>query len=127
VLEDKALRSGLNADLGATPAGNAERARRTAEVAAQIARSGLIAIVAAVSPSAAERAQARVIGGKRFYEVHVDAAATDAAYEPPGAPDLRLDAQRHDLETNALQVEQLLETAGVIQTGDRPAGGEFAI
>ena len=38
-----------------------------------------------------------------------------------------LDAQRHDLDTNALQVEQLLETTGVIASGDRPAGGEFAI
>ena len=43
------------------------------------------------------------------------------------APDLRLDTQRHDLETNALQVEQLLETSGVIRSGDRPVGGEFAI
>ena len=109
----------------------AETIRRTAEVAAHLARSGLIAIVAAVSPSATGRAQARAIGGRQFYEVHVDAAtepgAPDAAFEPPGAPDLRLDGNRHDLETNALQVEHLLETAGVIVNGERPAGGEFAI
>jgi bifunctional enzyme CysN/CysC len=127
VLDDKALRSGLNANLDDTPAEHAEGLRRTAEVATHLAHSGFIAIVAAVSPSTAERTQARAIGGKCFYEVHVDAAGADAAYEAPVAPDLRLDAQRHDLESNALQVEQLLETAGVIQTGDRPAGGEFAI
>jgi bifunctional enzyme CysN/CysC len=131
VLEADALRSGLSADLGDTPADDAESIRRTAEVAAHLARSGFIVIVAAVSPSAAGRAQARAIGGKRFYEVHLDAAgepgAADMAYEAPGAPDLRLDANRHDLDTNALQVELLLQTAGVIASGDRPAGGEFAI
>jgi bifunctional enzyme CysN/CysC len=130
VLEGHALRSGLNADLGDAPADRAETIRRTAAVAAHLAENGFIVIVAAVSPSAAGRAQARAIGGKRFYEVHVDVAAagaSDAAYETPSAPDLRLDTNRHDLETNSLQVEQLLETAGVIASGDRPAGGEFAI
>ena len=71
--------------------------------------------------------QAREIGGKCFYEVYLDAAGSDASYEPPGAPDLKLDTHRYDLQSNALQIEQLLETAGVIHNGDRPAGGEFAI
>jgi adenylylsulfate kinase-like enzyme len=127
VLETDALRSGLNADLGARPADQAETIRRTAEVAAHLARNGFIVIVAAVSPTEAGRAQARAIGGRRFYEIHVDAAAASAAYEAPVAPDLRLDIHRYDLDTNSLQVEQLLETAGVIASGDRPAGGEFAI
>jgi bifunctional enzyme CysN/CysC len=127
VLEARALQSGLNADLADTPVDRAETLRRTAEVAAHLARNGFIAIVAAVSPSEAGRVQARQIGGKCFYEVHVDAAGGDALYEPPPAPDLKLDTHRHDLESNALQIEQLLETAGVIHSGDRPAGGEFAI
>jgi bifunctional enzyme CysN/CysC len=131
VLDAEALRHGLNADLGDTPAAAAETIRRTAEIAAQLARDGFVVIVAAASPSGAGRAQARAIGGKRFYEVHLDATdapqASDAAYEPPAAPDLRLDARRHDLDANALQVEQLLETTDVIASGDRPAGGEFAI
>ena len=130
VLETDALRNGLNADLGAGPADQAEAIRRTAEIAAHLAGDGYIVVVAAVSPTQAGRAQARAIGGKRFYEVHADAAAggaPDAAYEAPVAPDLRLDMYRHDLETHSLQVEQLLETAGVIVSGDRPAGGEFAI
>jgi bifunctional enzyme CysN/CysC len=129
VLDAEALRHGLNADLGDTPAAAAETIRRSAEIAAHLAHTGFVVIVAAASPSAAGRAQARAIGGKRFYEVHLD--ATDApeasAYEAPAAPDLRLDAKRHDLDSNALQVEQLLETTGVIASGDRPAGGEFAI
>jgi len=131
VLEAAVFRSGLNTDLGSTPAAEAESIRRTAEIAAHLANNGFVVIVAAASPVAAGRAQARAIGGKRFYEVHLDATGTpgasDAAYEVPAAPDLRLDARRHDLDTNALQVEQLLETTGVIASGDRPAGGEFAI
>jgi bifunctional enzyme CysN/CysC len=126
VLEGNALQRGLNADLDDTPANRAEIIRRTAEVATHLARNGLIAIVAAASPSAADRAQARAIGGRCFYEVHVDVVESDMSYEPPGAPDLRLDT-RFDVEANALQIQQLLETAGVIQSGDRPAGGEFAI
>jgi bifunctional enzyme CysN/CysC len=131
VLDAQALRHGLNADLGDTAAAAAETIRRTAEIAAQLAHDGFVVIVAAASPSWAGRAQARAIGGKRFYEVHLDATdapvASNAAYEAPAAPDLRLDARRHDLDTNSLQVEQLLETTGVIASGDRPAGGEFAI
>ncbi len=134
VLEGNALRSGLNADLGDTPADSIETIRRAAEVAAHLARNGFIVIVDLPSPSAADRARARAIVGKGFYEVHADAAgegdavhAADAAYEAPAAPDLRLDTRRHDLESNSLQVEHLLETAGVIASGDRPAGGEFAI
>jgi bifunctional enzyme CysN/CysC len=133
MLEGSALRSGLNADLGDTPADRAETIRRTAEVAIHLARNGFIVIVDSLWPSAAGGAQARAIGGKCFYEVHIDAAgevgaanAVDAAYEAPAAPDLRLDTKRHDLETNSLQVQHLLETAGVIAS-DRPAGGEFAI
>jgi bifunctional enzyme CysN/CysC len=134
MLEGSALRSGLNADLGDTPADRAETIRRTAEVAIHLARNGFIVIVDSPLPPAGGGAQARAIGGKRFYEVHIDAAgevgaayAVDAAYEAPAAPDLRLDTKRHDLETNSLQVQHLLETAGVIASGDRPAGGEFAI
>jgi bifunctional enzyme CysN/CysC len=126
VLDGKALRHGLNADLGDTSADDAEALRRTAEVAAHLAQSGFIAIVAAVSSTAAARNAARKIGGKGFFEIHLDAGA-DAGYEAPSAPDLRLDARRHDLATNALQVEELLETAGVIASDNRPAGGEFAI
>jgi bifunctional enzyme CysN/CysC len=129
VLEGSALQTGLNADLGDAPADRAEAIRRTAEIAANLAASGFIVVVATASSSAAGRARARAIGGKRFYEVHIDAAAgaSEAAYEAPGAPDLRLDGGRHDLDANALQIEQLLETAGVIASSDRAAGGEFAI
>ena len=153
LLDGDTMRTGLNSDLGFSPADRAENVRRLAEIAAHLAGSGFIAIVAAVSPSSAGRAHAREIGGKRFYEVHV-AASTEvcerrdpkghyrkarageisgftgigAAYEPPAAPDLKIDTERCDVEAGARQLEQLLETAGVLRTGgEPPAGGEFAI
>ncbi len=129
VLDGRALRAGLNADLGDTATDRAETMRRIAQIAAHLANDGFIALVAAISPSAHERAQAREIAGKRFYEVHVATSAeplqhADPTYEPPVAPDLRIDAG-HDLETNSQQIEHLLETAGVI--GSERPGGEFAI
>ena len=133
VLEGNALRSGLNAGLGDAPVDRAETIRRSAETAVHLARSGFIVIVDVASPSAADRAQARAIGGKGFYEIHADQAGAagtahpaDPAYETPATPDLRLDTG-HDLDTNSREVELLLESAGVIASGDRPAGGEFAI
>ena len=51
------------------------------------------------------------------------AATSNYNYQSPS----NQDTHRYDLDTNSLQVEQLLETAGVIASGDRPAGGEFAI
>jgi bifunctional enzyme CysN/CysC len=127
VLDRAALQAGLNADLGDTPDGNSEALRRIAGMATHLAEHGFIAIVAAGSASPADRALTRQTGGKRFYEVHVAAAADPAgcAGEPKAAPDLQVDSGRHDLETNSLQIEHLLETAGVIGT-ERP-GGEFAI
>ncbi len=49
----------------------AENIRRLAEVATHLARNGHIAIVAAVSPSAADRAAARRIADTAFREIYV--------------------------------------------------------
>ncbi len=152
LLDGDTLRAGLNADLGFTPADRSENVRRLAEVAAHLARNGLIAIVAAVSPSAAGRAQARRIGGKRFYEVYVATPAemceardpkghyqqaragriagftgVGAAYEPPSAPDLEIDTERFDVDAGSRRIEHLLETAGVLWSGEQPTGGDFVI
>ncbi|HLH98675.1 MAG TPA: GTP-binding protein [Xanthobacteraceae bacterium] len=127
VLDSNDLARGLNADLDNGPADLAESIRRITETAAHLARSGFIVIVAAHAPAAESRARARKIGGKAFYEVHVDAGGeADRAFEAPDAPDLRVDGG-HRAETNSLEIEQLLINAGVITGGDRPPGGEFAI
>jgi bifunctional enzyme CysN/CysC len=127
VLDRTVLQAGLNADLGDTPPERSEALRRIGRLAAHLAENGFIAIVAAGTASAAERARTLEERGKRFYEVHVGAASErpDCEHGPSAAPDLRIDAGRHDLETDSLQIEHLLETAGVL--GTERQGGEFAI
>jgi len=71
LLDGDTLRAGLNGDLGFSAADRAENIRRLAEVATHLARNGHIAIVAAVSPSAEDRATARRIADPAFREIHV--------------------------------------------------------
>jgi adenylyl-sulfate kinase len=125
VLDGDNLRHGLNKDLGFTPEDRAENVRRAAEVACLMAETGLIVIVALISPLARERAQARGIAGKLpFFEVFVDTPLSacesrdpkglyalartgrisqftgiSAPYEAPEAPDLTI-------RTEALTVAQ---------------------
>jgi bifunctional enzyme CysN/CysC len=61
VLDGDNLRLGLNKDLGFTREDRAENVRRVSEVAHSIYDAGLIAIVALVSPFAADREQARAL------------------------------------------------------------------
>lgn len=85
LLDGDTLRTGLNGDLGFSAADRSENVRRTAEVASFLARQGQIAIVALVSPHAADRQRAREIGGPAFFEIHVHASvATCAARDPKG-------------------------------------------
>jgi bifunctional enzyme CysN/CysC len=116
VLDGDNVRHGLNRDLGFSAAERTENVRRLAEVARILADAGLIAIVAAISPYARDRAAARTTAvGIPFYEVFVDTpleicAARDpkglyrraragkidnftgvsAPYETPETPDLHL-------------------------------------
>ena len=72
VLDGDNLRLGLNKDLGFTREDRAENVRRVSEVAHSIYDAGLIAIVALVSPFAADREQARrLFPAGDFYEVWV--------------------------------------------------------
>jgi bifunctional enzyme CysN/CysC len=114
VLDGDNLRSGLNKDLGFTPEDRAENVRRVAEVSKLMMESGVVVIVALVSPFRADRRQARDrIGAGDFLEVYVDTpieicrerdskglyAKAEAGelpnlsgvgqeYEPPATPDL---------------------------------------
>jgi adenylyl-sulfate kinase len=122
-LDGDDLRRGLNRDLDFSPEGRRESTRRAAEVAALFADAGLIAIVAMISPFAADRAAARAVTAAPFIEVYVDAsidacAARDprglyrrarrgeiqdftgisSPYEPPTAPDLALPTEQLPLE-----------------------------
>jgi bifunctional enzyme CysN/CysC len=71
LLDGDTLRAGLNGDLGFSAEDRAENIRRLAEVATHLARNGHIAIVAAVSPSAEDRAAARRIADAAFREIYV--------------------------------------------------------
>jgi bifunctional enzyme CysN/CysC len=71
LLDGDTLRAGLNGDLGFSAQDRAENIRRLAEVATHLARNGHVAIVAAVSPSAEDRAAARRIADLAFREVYV--------------------------------------------------------
>lgn len=117
VLDGDALRTGLNRDLGFTPAARAENIRRAAEVARLMVDAGLIVVCAFISPYRAERQFARsLFEPGEFLEVYLDVGSEvcekrdpkghyararrgeitsftgiDGSYEPPAAPDLRLD------------------------------------
>jgi adenylyl-sulfate kinase len=75
VLDGDELRRGLSSDLGLSREDRWEQARRVSYVAALIADSGVIPIVALVSPYAEDRARAREIhesAGVGFLEIWVD-------------------------------------------------------
>ena len=117
VIDGDVLRQGLCSDLGFGSADRKENMRRASEVARLLVDNGCWAIVALISPFAAEREQARArIGVARFVEVHVHAplpvleirdpkglyararagtllqmSGLDAPYEAPAAPSVFID------------------------------------
>jgi bifunctional enzyme CysN/CysC len=115
LLDGDNIRRGLNRDLGFTDDDRVENIRRVAEVARLMADSGLVVIVAFISPFRADRRMARAVGGQgRFCEVFVDThvaeardpkglyrkarkgelvnfTGVDSPYERPESPELRID------------------------------------
>lgn len=86
VLDGDVLRSGLSSDLGLSARDRSEQARRAAHVAALFAQTGLVAIVALISPYAADRSRAREIhveAGLPFCEVWVDTPLRVCAERDP--------------------------------------------
>lgn len=133
VLDGDRLRTGLNNDLGFSPADRAENVRRTAEVAWLMADAGLLVIASLISPFEAERQRARArFAAGRFIEIHVDTPLSvceardtkglyararrgelrqftgiDSPYEAPAAPDIRVDTSQStpDESVSALMEE----------------------
>jgi bifunctional enzyme CysN/CysC len=117
LLDGDNIRHGLNRDLGFTDEDRVENIRRVAEVARLMADAGLIVLVSFISPFRAERALARSLMPEGdFVEVFVDTplavaeqrdvkglyakaragelknfTGIDSPYEPPEAPDIRID------------------------------------
>jgi bifunctional enzyme CysN/CysC len=117
LLDGDNVRHGLNRDLGFTEADRVENIRRVAEVAKLMTDAGLIVVVSFISPFRAEREFARsLFEPGEFHEIFVDTpfsicekrdpkglyakarrgdlknfTGIDSPYEPPGAPEVRLD------------------------------------
>lgn len=138
-LDGDTLRAGLNGDLGFTPKDRSENIRRLAEVASHLARNGHIAIVAAVSPSAEDRAQARRIADDTFREIFVSTprevcesrdpkghyakaragtltnfTGTGNDYETPAAAELVIDTTDRSASDAADEIERMLTRTGVL-------------
>lgn len=84
LLDGDRLRAGLSRDLGYTDADRSENIRRVAEVARLFVDSGLIVIVALISPFRAERAFARsLVEEGEFIEVFIDTPLSVAEQRDP--------------------------------------------
>jgi bifunctional enzyme CysN/CysC len=117
LLDGDNMRHGLNSDLGFTAADRVENIRRVGEVAKLFVDAGLVLLCCFISPFAQERAAVRqLVRPEEFVEIFVDApleecrrrdpkglyrkadagqirnfTGIDSPYEPPVAPDIRID------------------------------------
>ena len=139
LLDGDTLRAGLNSDLGFSAKDRSENIRRLAEVAAHLARNGHIAIVAAVSPSAEDRAAARRIADTAFREIYVATPAeicerrdpkghyakaragalhgfTGIAndYQPPTASELTIDTSSRSVADATEEIENMLISTAIL-------------
>ena len=74
ILDGDEIRKGISRDLGLSREDREEHAHRVSYVAKLLARNGVVAIVALISPYRTSRAQARsVISPERFVEIYVKA------------------------------------------------------
>jgi bifunctional enzyme CysN/CysC len=136
LLDGDNVRHGLNRDLGFTEADRIENIRRVGEVAKLMVDAGLIVITAFISPFRAERRLVRaMVPEGEFIEVFIDTplgeaerrdvkglyakaragelknfTGIDSPYEPPEAPEVRIDTMRASPEEAAeIIVQAILE------------------
>jgi bifunctional enzyme CysN/CysC len=86
LLDGENVRYGLSSDLGFSPADRHEHARRVASAARMLSDAGMVAIVALVSPAAADRAAARELHEQAdldFLEVWVDTPLEECERRDP--------------------------------------------
>ena len=139
VLDGDRVRQGLNRDLGFTEADRVENIRRVTEVAALFVDAGLVVIVSFISPFRAERAVARSrFQPGAFVEIFVDApleecerrdpkglyararrgelrnfTGIDSKYEPPVAPEIRLNTVTYGPEACVDRMLSGLDALGI--------------
>jgi bifunctional enzyme CysN/CysC len=143
LLDGDNVRHGLNRDLGFTDADRVENIRRVAEVSGLMVDAGLIVLVSFISPFRAERQLARErVEADEFIEVHVDTplhvaeardvkglykkarsgqlphfTGIDSPYEPPEAPELRVDTTTMTAQEAADRVMAALRQRGCLAGG----------
>ncbi|HEX4376975.1 MAG TPA: sulfate adenylyltransferase subunit CysN [Steroidobacteraceae bacterium] len=140
LLDGDNVRHGLNKDLGFTEQDRVENIRRVAEVSKLMVDAGLIVLVSFISPFRAERNGARALFGEgEFLETFVDTplanaeardvkglykkaragelknfTGIDSPYEPPEAPEIRIDTTKLSPEQAADLIVSTLRTRGII-------------
>ena len=140
VLDGDVLRSGLNADLGFSREDRAENMGRIVEVARLLIDAGVIVFCSVIAPFRADRELARQRAGRAaFIEVHVSTplavcmardpkslyaralrgeiknmTGVDHPYEPPEAPDFRIDATATPPEVLAAAMLDELSKRGLL-------------
>jgi bifunctional enzyme CysN/CysC len=135
LLDGDNVRLGLSKDLGFTAADRVENIRRAGEAAKLMMDAGLIVLTAFISPFRAERAMVRgLVPDGDFVEIFVDTplaeaerrdikglyrkaragqlanfTGVDSPYEPPEAPELRIDTMTTSAEAAADLIVAFLE------------------
>ena len=128
VMDGEMLRSGLSNDLGYSVAERAENLRRSAHIARMLNDSGLICLIAMITPEESMRQRAgEVLGAERLIVVHCDAPLEvcqqrdpggkqeQMAYEAPQQPDLHLDTSNNSIQESVQQVMDLLRERKIIR------------
>lgn len=142
LLDGDAIRKTLSPGLGFSPQDREIHIRRVAFMAEKIVRSGGIAVCALISPYRSARNQARqIVGNESFVEVFVDTplavceqrdpkglyrrarqgelnffTGIDDPYQPPEAPELRLDTTTQTSEESAQFILKYLFSRGFLDS-----------
>ena len=138
LLDGDEMREFLTKDLSFSRADRDTNVNRIGYVAAMLARHGVAAIVAAISPYREARARVREMAGQ-FVEVHVDCALEEVEardvkglyakarrgeieqftgisdpYEAPESPEIRVDSGEQSVEESLGEIIDWLERGGLI-------------
>ncbi|MFC3033702.1 adenylyl-sulfate kinase [Pseudoalteromonas fenneropenaei] len=140
LLDGDNVRHGLCRDLGFSDADRVENIRRVGEVAKLMVDAGLVVLTAFISPFQAERDMVRaLVGDGEFIEVFLDTpldvceardpkglykkarageikhfTGIDSSYEPPLAPEVRIDTSRGQLNDSIQTLLSYLKEHNII-------------
>ncbi len=140
LLDGDLLRRGLSRDLGFSDADRVEQIRRVGHAAHLMYESGLVVLVALISPFREARQEARtLVGDGRFVEVYVDCplevcrsrdpkglygqalqgrlsqfTGISSAYEPPDHPDIHLHTNTATVHQELDQILAYLQGRGLL-------------